>query len=246
MARSTFTTGNFLLGAAIACGLIISSLLVTDTIKYVKRSTQTINVKGYAEKTIKSNLGVWQIALSSFSSDKLSAYQNLESDINTTMEYLKTKGINGNDIRKEAVNAFPNFRLNENGNQTNELLGYTLSMNLVVTSKNVDLIDKLSRSSTELIKKGVNFNSMNPSFYYTKLDDLKIKMLMIAAKDARMRAEKLAESNDCRIDRLITARQGVFQLTSEYSSETSDDGYYDLGSINKTIKAVVTMEYTFD
>jgi len=246
MARSTFTTGNFLLGAAIACGLIISSLLITDTIKYVKRSTQTINVKGYAEKTIKSNLGVWQINLNSYSFDKLSAYQGLENDINTTVAYLKSKGINANDIRKEAVNAMPNFRLNENGVQTNDVMGYTLSMNLVVTSRNVDLIDKLSRSSTELIKKGVNFNSFNPSFYYTKLDDLKIKMLMIAAKDARMRAEKLAESNDCEIDKLITARQGVFQLTSEYSSETSDDGYYDLGSINKTIKAVVTMEYTFD
>jgi hypothetical protein len=246
MARSTFTTGNFLLGAAIAVGLIISSLLVTDTIKYAKRTTQTINVKGYAEKTIKSNLGVWQINLNSYSFDKLSAYQNLEKDISTTISYLLTKGIKGNDIRKEAVNAMPHFRLNENGIQTNEILGYTLSMNLVVTSKNVDLIDKLSRSSTELIKKGVNFNSLNPSFYYTKLDDLKIKMLMVAAKDARLRAEKLAESNDCSIDRLISARQGVFQLTSEYSSETSDDGYYDLGSINKTIKAVVTMEYTFD
>lgn len=246
MARSTFTTGNFLLGAAIAFGLIISSLLVTDTIKYVKRSTQTINVKGYAEKTIKSNLGVWQISLNSYAIDKLSAYQNLENDINTTLEYLKNKGINYNDMRKEAVIATPNYRLTDNGFQTTEVLGYTLSMNLVVTSKNVDLIDKLSRSSTELIKKGVNFNSFNPSYYYTKLDDLKIDMLMAAAKDARTRAEKLAESNDCDIDRLISARQGVFQLTSEYSSETSDQGYFDLGSINKTIKAVVTMEYTFD
>ena len=41
----------------------------------------------------------------------------------------------------------------------------------------------------------------------------------------------------------ISASQGVFQITPAFSNETSSSGYNDTSSLNKVIKAVVTVEY---
>ncbi|MFN2352064.1 MAG: hypothetical protein ABR497_08980 [Kiritimatiellia bacterium] len=45
---------------------------------------------------------------------------------------------------------------------------------------------------------------------------------------------------------LISARQGVFQITTRHSTDTSGYGTYDTTTIEKTAKAVVTLEYTVE
>jgi hypothetical protein len=43
---------------------------------------------------------------------------------------------------------------------------------------------------------------------------------------------------------LRSANQGVFQITAPYSTEVSDWGQYDVNSIEKVVKAVVTIDYS--
>ena len=49
---------------------------------------------------------------------------------------------------------------------------------------------QFSREVTELIDAGVELNSFAPEYYYTKLAQLKIKMIESATKDAKNRAER--------------------------------------------------------
>lgn len=56
-------------------------------------------------------------------------------------------------------------------------------------------------------------DSQTPSFYYTKLDDLKVKMLGDATQNAFQRAQSIA-STGRGIGRLRTANMGVFQITA--------------------------------
>jgi hypothetical protein len=68
-------------------------------------------------------------------------------------------------------------------------------------------------------------------------------MLGEAAQDAQRRAEQIAGKSGRKIGSLRSASQGVFQITSVYQTETSDEGAFDTGSREKSMKAVVTAEF---
>ncbi|HJO08635.1 MAG TPA: SIMPL domain-containing protein, partial [Verrucomicrobiota bacterium] len=107
----------------------------------------------------------------------------------------------------------------------------------------VALTKRLAKESTQLIRNGIAFSSHSPSFYYTKLEDLKLDLLERAADNANLRAERLAKSSGNRVANIISASQGIFQITQPNSTETSSWGMYDTDSIENKVRAVVTMRY---
>ena len=64
-----------------------------------------------------------------------------------------------------------------------------------------------------------------------------------AAKDAKVRAEKVAESTGSSIGSVRTARMGVLQITPADSNEVSDSGMNDTSSLEKDITAVVNVGF---
>lgn len=90
----------------------------------------------------------------------------------------------------------------------------------------------------------MELNSDAPAYYYTKLADLKIKMIANATKDARERAEKVAENAKAKLGQLQQADMGIFQITAQNSSEEYSWG----GTLNTTSKektASITMKLKF-
>jgi len=83
-------------------------------------------------------------------------------------------------------------------------------------------------------------------FYVSTLPVTKLELLVKATDDAYRRAVVLAENSRGRVGALISARQGVLQITARYSTDTSGYGVYDTATIEKTAKAVVTLEYAVE
>jgi hypothetical protein len=122
--------------------------------------------------------------------------------------------------------------------------GFILTQNLKVTSKKVDVVEELSRKVTELIDLGVEFNSFPPEFYYTKLAQLKLRMIESATKDAQERAAKIAENAGGELRHLKNADMGVFQITGENSSEEySWGGSFNTSSKKKTANITIRLKY---
>lgn len=234
--------GYTILGIALALGFIISSFIIGGAIKTVKMANQSISVKGYAEKNISADLVVWRSNIIVRTATLAEGYDRLQADLKKVLDYLSSKGISKDMIKVEAVNSMVLYRSNESG-YGNVRDGFQLEQNIAITSKDVNKIFSLSSEASEVIRQGVEFQSYPPEFYYTKLNDLKIEMLGEASKDARQRAETLAKNSGSEVGALKSAQQGVFQITAQHSTEVSDFGMYDLSSISKTIKSVVTMEY---
>jgi hypothetical protein len=107
-------------------------------------------------------------------------------------------------------------------------------------------VESVSKEVTGLIRDGVELASFPPGFHYTALDDLKIEMLGAAAADARLRAGEIAEKTGAELGELSWATQGVFQITPAHSTEISGEGMYDTSSIEKTVRAVVTVSFGLD
>jgi uncharacterized protein len=87
---------------------------------------------------------------------------------------------------------------------------------------------------------------MAPEYHYTKLGDLKIEMLAEAAKDAKVRAQQIAQSTGSSIGSVRTARMGVLQITPADSNDVSDSGVNDTSSLDKDITAVVNVGFAID
>ena len=113
-----------------------------------------------------------------------------------------------------------------------------------MSSANVALIEKASREITTLLEQGVDVTSHAPSYYYTRLGELKLEMLAEAAKDARGRAENiLTSAGNTNVGKLVYADMGVVNINPANSTNTSNEGNNDTSSYEKDIITIVHAEY---
>ena len=236
--------GLSLLGLLLAVGIIISTLVISNTVERVKTQNQRITVKGFAERTITSDIAVWSGQITSRAPDLVGAYDNLQADLQKVLSYLKDQGVGGDEITTSSVTTSLQYKRTEKGASTNIVDGYILVQTVEITSSNIEKVSEISSSITDLIQEGIEFDSFSPRYFYTKLDDIKIELLGEATKNAGMRARELAENSGSKVGALKYASQGVFQITPLYSTEVSGYGVYDTSTIEKSVKAVVTMEYS--
>lgn len=224
-------------------GMIGSSMVVTNGIVKLKGAKNTLTVKGSAKKQIKSDFVVWNGSFSVQSTNLSDAYTRLKESSKKVNDYLINKGIEEDDIIVSSIDTMTYNKVLENGNYTNEIERYKLEQSVEIRSNDVNKITSISRSITDIINEGVEFQSNPPQYFYTKLSNLKIDMIALATKDAKLRAEKMLETTGNAVGRLHSARVGVFQITPLYSNEISDYGINDTSSLEKEITAVVSCEF---
>jgi len=237
------TTNAILFSAAI----IIAAFFLGNA--YVEKSqrTGTINVTGLGSKDFVSDLIVWDGRYSRLDKDLKKAYVLLEQDKKVITRYLMEKGIKQDEIVFKAVETrVQNERKYENGDYVgDEFIGHELLQVVEIESADVEGVEELSRSITELLNEGVTFYSNPPRYYYTKLSDLKVEMIRMATEDAKIRAETIASNSGGELDNLRSANMGVFQITGQNSNEDySWGGAFNTRDKNKT--ASITMRLVYD
>ncbi len=240
-------TNNFYnTGTALSIGLIISSMILGWAYTGSKKGDDAITVTGSARKRITSDLVVWTAGVSTQSGQLSDAYKQLSDYIPRIKKYLIDKGIPEGQITASSIATTTLKKTDAMGRETSEITGYLLKQQISVTSNDVGKIAQISREATELINQGILLESSAPQFFYTKLGDLKIEMLGEAAKDAKTRADKIADSTSSSIGSIRSARMGVMQITAPESTEVSDYGVNDTSSIEKDVTAVVNVSFAVD
>ncbi len=230
----------------LAVGLVVATVIGGWFFVKGKRGDQTITVTGSARKRIKSDLVIWRSAISYQASELSAAYRSLSEAVPRVKAYLVSKGIAENQITVSSISSQTLHGRNSDGIETSEITGYSLRQELSVRSNEVDKIGQIAREATELINQGILIESMTPEYIYTQLGGLKIEMLAEAAKDAKVRAEQIAQSTGSSIGSVRTARMGVLQITPADSNEVSDSGMNDTSSLEKDITAVVNIGFAVE
>ena len=236
-------TNAIIFGIAIVASSIFLGKAYTDRSK----ADGEIRVTGLGKADFSSDLIVWEGKFGSQNIDLKKSYLSLEKNKSAVNKYLIDKGIESEQLIYSAVKTNKNYKrlYSNDGDFTGEeFIGYELSQTVKIESKEVDKIEKISREITELLNQGVQFYSEAPRYYYTKLADLKIKMISKATEDARLRAEKISEFSGGKLGKLESARMGIFQITGQNSKENhSWGGTYNTTSRKKT--ASITMKLTY-
>lgn len=231
------------LATIIVIGVIVSALIVGSSIESVKGGNNSIIVTGSAKQQITSDLIVWTGSFNAKAVTLVDAYKQLEASKVKVNDYLIKKGVTQDKIVFSSINTMISYIVLPNGQYTSQIDYYDLNQTVTISSTEIDKITEISRNATELINDGVQFQSNSPQYLYTKIADLKVTMLAEATKDAKKRAEMIAENAGSSLGGLKYADMGVIQITPLYSNEVSDYGMNDTYSLEKEITAVVHCEF---
>lgn len=239
---------NNLFNAAVvlAIGIVIASAIFGWSYSKSKKGDESITVTGSAKKRIKSDLIVWSASVTAQSGQISEAYKQLADNVPKVKKYLMDKGIPEAQITISSISSVQEREKDSEGNLTGKTTGYSLKQDVQVKSNDVEKVSQVAREATELINQGIFIESSAPQFIYTKLGDLKIEMLAEAAKDAKARAEQIANSTGNSIGTVRSAKMGVMQITAADSNEVSDYGLNDTGSFEKDITAVVNVSFAIN
>lgn len=245
--RISFGSAILVLVLGAAGGLVASTLVAARAYRarwsQATQKGQDITVKGSARKRIHSDVGVWKIRVAGDAAQMDEAYQTVKDGVGRVRAFLDARGFLPDEITLGPVRTETHYGRDEEGHRTRDVTGYTLDRAFRINTGRVALVAAAAGEVTELIEQGIHVVSFRPEYYYSKLASMKIDMMASASRDARSRADQIASNTGCRVGDVREARMGVLQITSPHSTEVSGSGIYDTSTIEKDIRAVVTVTF---
>jgi len=231
--------------------IVVGLWVVSSTWERVKTRPEkrTIEVTGSATKRIISDLIEWQAEIETRDADRTASYRALRQHVETTLAYLKEQGIAADDIRVSAVSSYELIETEYIGTGEDRIQrriskGWSTRQSISVRSTDIPRIERVSREVTQLLEQGVPITSDAPQYHYTKLAEVKIDMLAMAAANARERALKIVEAaGGTGLGKMWAADMGVININPANSTATSWEGNNDKSSYEKDILTIAHVTY---
>jgi hypothetical protein len=233
-----------LAGVFLAAGIAFASLVLAGAWTRISES-QLISVTGSARRSVRSDLVIWRSSYQVEAPTLLAAHQRLREDFAKVQRFLTERSLREVAVGPVQIREVTErVTLRDGAESTTRRVGYRLSQVVEVRSPEVDRVPGLATESAELLEQGVTFVSDSMEFIYTKAGEAKVEMMAEATKDARARANQIAENGGRAIRGLREARMGVIQINPMHSTATSWEGNNDTTALEKTITATVSASFS--
>jgi hypothetical protein len=200
-------------------------------------------VKGYAEEEVSAGQGSLTVKISEKDDSNGGAYQKAGESLEMVRQLILDTLGNEVEVVELSSTLSETKKLNDKGNRTNEIEYVTATRSLRVNSEKVRELEILSRKLYDLNGQGIRLTLSGPDFFVSGLEEVKVDLMKRATENGRNRAEIMAKSSGEKLGSLVSARQGVIQITKPNSTRTSSYGIYDTETIEKVVKLVVTLEF---
>jgi uncharacterized protein len=230
--------------------LIIAAAVLGLQVKQVGRGTQSISVKGLAEKAVTADAAEWTVGLQVQGATLAEALAKLRRERPALDEFLAKAGITKEEIRDAVEDTEPNYEQVEgkNGMTRSVQVGYIARQDLVVRTKNLPVVVDASRSIVQFEADGHPVRYFTPNYLVTNLEEVKMSLIGAATQNAKVRATEFAKNGDVKVGAMRSASQGSFYiLAAGGDNDTSDyGGVYDKSTVEKIARVVVTVDYAID
>jgi uncharacterized protein len=238
--RGRTTAWAWLLGALIlGLGLAAAGFLVGRGFERGRSVDRYVTVKGLAESLVKADLAVWPLRITATGNDLGQVQTRIDSDLTTITGFLTGHGIEAEGIQPQRVEvtdllAQP-YRPEGAGDNR-----FIVAQTVIVRTEQVDKVAELNRATGELVKQGVVLaDTGGPSYLFTKLNDIKPKMLADSTRNAREAAAQFAADSGSEIAEIRRASQGLFEILARDPAP----GLSEQNQLDKKIRVVSTVEY---
>jgi hypothetical protein len=227
---------------SLVVGLIGAATIISKPWVTIQHA-EPIMVKGYAERKVSADQGSLTVRISEKGADNGEAYEKAGTSLKTVRKLIVDTLGEEAELVELSSSLIETKKLNEKGNRTNEVDYVTATRSLRINSSQVEKLKTMSRQLYDLNGNGIRLTLSGPEFFVSQLDEVKIDLMKRATKNGRDRAEIMAKSSGEKLGSLVSARQGVIQITKPNSTRTSSYGLYDTETIEKVVKLVVTLEF---
>lgn len=227
-----------LFGLILGASLVLTGAIIARTFLDVKKLDNIISVSGSAKTTVTADSARWTGNFSRIVNQEQikDGYAQMKNDEKIVSSFFTSQGFKEVDISPVFMNQI--YKNNANDPQQ-----YNLIQNISVKSSDVEKMKELAKSSDRLAAQGVIFSANPVEYYYSKLPELRISLLPEAIKDAKNRAESIAQSSGKSVDAIKSVAMGVVQVMQVGSIDVSDYGAYDTSTIDKDV--MITVKTTF-
>ena len=228
-----------ILSASILLGL---SIIISTKLVSLAMCKNVISVTGSAYEIVQSDSGTLNFDIVVKRATKQEAYTIIQNQIKIVEKYLQSKNINNINIK--TLNGYYNYRRDpRTGAYTDIQDSYNISQPISISSNDVNLIRQIATEITGLINQGIDINVNPPSYGYSKLSDLKVRLLEQASQDAKNRANSMLKPTKNSVGQIQSVRMGVYQITPVNSTDVSDMGINDTSTIEKKVTAVANVTF---
>lgn len=219
----------------ISLGLGLSGYFIGQGFLGSRVTTQYVEVKGLAERVVKSDEAVWTINVKLVNNDLKQLYDAMSKNQADTKQFLLNQGFKAEDISMNPIAITDNQSMAYIQNQS--VPRYSGDTGITVSTSLVDNVANALQKTGDLVAQGVVVTSSNAIFRYTQLNKIKRPMLEEATKSARNAAESFAMDSKTSLGKIQHASQGLFTIMDANST-------YDSGTaILKKVRIVTTIEY---
>lgn len=233
--------GKIIAVIILAAGIALGGCFIGRGFYKSRGADRYVTVKGLAEVSITADMAFWPIRFSVSDNNLTTAMSNIRENERIVRQFLIAHGLNDTDI---TVNNFEvsdrwadPYNTNEQGSR------YIISQVLMARTATPEKIAVALQDVGQLTEAGVVISSsyygMQPSYLFTKLNDLKPQMIADATANARLAAEQFAKDSGSTLGNIRRANQGQFQILPRDQMETA----YEQQQINKIVRVVTTIEY---
>lgn len=222
-------------------GLFVVTFYVAQVAYDIKLAGDTVEVTGSAKEAVVADMGrlVINLEVKTGLSDKQTGTDLMEKAVDSTLSYLTEQGFTEYETPAGYTSADYYYPQNSAAVPT----GYTIMRSITVRSSELEKLSDLANNTGPLSGTGYSVTSGGLELTYSKLDEMRVKLLTQAIKDATDRANAIASESGRTVGQLRNATGGVVQVLALGGVDISDYGSYDTGSLNKEI--MVTVRATF-
>ncbi|MBU1377950.1 MAG: SIMPL domain-containing protein [Alphaproteobacteria bacterium] len=235
MTQSTFVTALAAAGI-LAVGVAAGGVFIGKGVENARVGDRSVTVRGVSERQVKADLAVLPLKFAAAGDDLAAVQAEVGASLGVVGRYLAQQGYAKSEIdlgRFEVTDQYAREY------QASEIRArYRVAQTVIVRTTNVDRVQATTRSLDALVRQGVVLQDYNgPSYIFTKLNDVRPKMIAEATASARTGAQQFAKDSGTPLGGIASATQGSFEILGR------DDVGEESSQVFKRVRVVTTITY---
>lgn len=222
---------SFVASAILALGMIGSAFFISKAINNHTYYNRSIHVKGLSEKEVVADLGTWKLTISLAGNDIIVLNQKASEQKRIVVDGLLSSGFKASEVNGDLPIAIEDKMVDRYNDRFDpeKQARYVLDTTIQLETTDVEKLFKSTHVINQFIGQGIFFKgSTAPTFFYSKLNEIKPEMLKEAGANAFAGALELANNTKSQVGKIKDASQGAFSIRLRNDISEYDNGFAKL------------------
>ena len=227
----------------IGISLVICVLTLRGTIAGFS-SNNRLTVTGSSERLVSSDTAKWTITVTKKVTKAEDGPLAVEKDTALVNAFLQRNNFAKDQITLGQGQSTQVCVLSPQGYESCSLgvVATNFTQTVIIESADVKKVYDLQNIFSQELST-INTSS-SVEYYYNNLKNIRVEMLAEATKNAKERAQSIAQAGGSKVGTIVALSSGVFQVTAKNSVDVDNSGAYDTSTIEKKITATVKADFS--